>query len=477
MGHVFISYSHRDSEYAHALADRLQGIGFSVWIDDRLDYGSQWPFEIQKQLDSCGAFILIMSPRSYASEWVQNELQRAKRKAKPVFPLLLEGDEPWLSVETTQFYDVRDRKLPDDEFYTDLKNVVSARQNEQLASTLQVTSTKTTTIKSNRPWIRTSVFVMIFAAMSFCLFLGVLFFQQATNGRFLVPISGGLKVPSSSPKTAVSQTVTETSTVLPVQLPDGSKVTMFGGGSTFQYTVLSAQREPLSPEKQLLRLRIRAWTDNVGGLNFWNDSFRLVAGDLSLTPVNFLNEVVARNETVDGDVEFEIDASLPEATLVIILPLNFSGNTKELRLIFPSPSAGTVISSLPAETTTALPPVQLPDGSEVTMISSWGSKFQYTVLSAQRETVSPGKQLLSLHIRVWTDNVGGMNFWNDSFRLVAGELSLAPVNFLDEVVNANKTMDGDVEFEIDASLKEATLVIKVSLNFPENTKELRLVFP
>ena len=71
MGHIFISYSHKDTEYAHALAADLQREGFTVWIDERLDYGSQWSHEIQKQLDSCSAFIVIMSPRSYASDWVQ----------------------------------------------------------------------------------------------------------------------------------------------------------------------------------------------------------------------------------------------------------------------------------------------------------------------------------------------------------------------------------------------------------------------
>jgi hypothetical protein len=125
MGHIFISYSHKDTEYAHRFADHLHGMGFDVWIDERLDYGSQWPHEIQKQLDTCDAFLLIMSPRSFASEWVQSELQRAKRKLKPIFPLLLEGDEPWLSVESIQYYDVRGEKLPDAKFYSNLKRVVS----------------------------------------------------------------------------------------------------------------------------------------------------------------------------------------------------------------------------------------------------------------------------------------------------------------------------------------------------------------
>jgi formylglycine-generating enzyme required for sulfatase activity len=125
MAHIFISYSHTDTDYAHALADNLQHVGFDVWIDARLDYGSTWPQEIQKQLDTCGAFILIMSPRSFESAWVQNELQRAKRKLKPIFPLLLEGDEPWLSVESTQYYDVRGRNLPDARFYSAIKRVMT----------------------------------------------------------------------------------------------------------------------------------------------------------------------------------------------------------------------------------------------------------------------------------------------------------------------------------------------------------------
>lgn len=92
MGHIFISYSHTDTEDAHVLAAQLQERGFEVWIDERLDHGSQWPHELQKQLDSCSAFIVIMRPLSYASEWVQSELQRARRKGKPLFPLLLVGE-------------------------------------------------------------------------------------------------------------------------------------------------------------------------------------------------------------------------------------------------------------------------------------------------------------------------------------------------------------------------------------------------
>ena len=136
MGHIFISYSHKDTNYAQGLAGHLKNMGFDIWIDERLDYGSQWPLEIQKQLDACDAFLLIMTPRSFASDWVQSELQRAKRKLKPIFPLLLEGDEPWLSVESTQYYDVRGGVYPDTKFYSAIKRVVSTSGNSQTLNRL-----------------------------------------------------------------------------------------------------------------------------------------------------------------------------------------------------------------------------------------------------------------------------------------------------------------------------------------------------
>ena len=124
MSYIFISYSHKDKEYAHRLEKALKRRGFEVWLDDRIDYGSKWPKTIEERLDGCEALILIMTAHSYGSDWVQNELSRAKRKDKNLFPLLLEGDEPWLSVEATQYVDVRDAKLPPTAFYDTLSKIV-----------------------------------------------------------------------------------------------------------------------------------------------------------------------------------------------------------------------------------------------------------------------------------------------------------------------------------------------------------------
>jgi hypothetical protein len=321
-------------------------MGFSVWIDDRIDYGSQWPREIQKHLDSCDAFILIMSPRSFASEWVLSELQRAKRKAKPVFPLLLEGNETWLSVESTQYYDVRNWNVPDTEFYSDLKQAVSAR----IPSQPQGSVIKAEPVENIRSGRRKTVgLVAVGGIVAICFFLlsGVLLLPRLVNKGLSPAVAtetGIITVPSNplSPVTRTSAVISPipwiaTTTVLPVQLPGGSEVRMIdvAARNDYHYTVLSAQREALPQDKYLLRLRIRAGT-SAASLGFWSDSFRLVAGDLSLAPINYLNLVVRQGETMEGEIEFEIDAALQEAILRITVAYSPDPwATKELRPVFP----------------------------------------------------------------------------------------------------------------------------------------------
>jgi hypothetical protein len=215
MGHIFISYSHRDTDYAHGLANNLQSMGFEIWIDERLDYGSQWPHEIQKQLDSCDAFILIMSPRSFASEWVQSELQRAKRKLKPIFPLLLEGDEPWLSVESTQFYDVRGGRFPDDKFYSALRRVIAVSQNSQtlgFSKSPVKQSVPTPSTSRNRNGIVIAITVVIMFAFVVCVGAFMVFFRESLFPAAPVPIT---EIPTISSSPTEQATVVSTPTLLP----------------------------------------------------------------------------------------------------------------------------------------------------------------------------------------------------------------------------------------------------------------------
>jgi hypothetical protein len=131
MGYIFISYSHKDKEYVHKLQESLQNEGFEVWIDDRIDFGDEWPMVIQDKLDTCGAFILVASENAYGSKWVQKEVTRAQRTNKPFFPILLSGDA-WLSIESTQYADARKNKPLTDEFYNQISEYVERKYSETL---------------------------------------------------------------------------------------------------------------------------------------------------------------------------------------------------------------------------------------------------------------------------------------------------------------------------------------------------------
>ncbi|MGB3295187.1 MAG: toll/interleukin-1 receptor domain-containing protein, partial [Phormidesmis sp.] len=70
---IFISYSRQDSAYVEKLIAAFDERGLSVWLDNRIDYGTAWQREIEKHLEACQAFVLVMTPRAYESHWVTCE--------------------------------------------------------------------------------------------------------------------------------------------------------------------------------------------------------------------------------------------------------------------------------------------------------------------------------------------------------------------------------------------------------------------
>jgi hypothetical protein len=113
---IFISYSRQDQDYVKNLISAFEKRGLSVWLDDRIDYGSAWQQVIEEHLRACQVFVLVMTPRSYESHWVQCELSCALEMRKPIFPLLLEG-ERWFSVAAIQVVDVKSGAIPPNRFF------------------------------------------------------------------------------------------------------------------------------------------------------------------------------------------------------------------------------------------------------------------------------------------------------------------------------------------------------------------------
>ncbi len=106
MSHIFISYSKQNIDFARHLRSLLQAEGFAVWMDEsRLVPSEKWWPTIEQNILTCTAFIIIMSPESRASIWVEREILLAEEEKKPIFPVLY-ADRRWSRLAEIQYEDM-----------------------------------------------------------------------------------------------------------------------------------------------------------------------------------------------------------------------------------------------------------------------------------------------------------------------------------------------------------------------------------
>ena len=74
MPHIFVSYSKQNIDFVRYLRALLENEGFALWVDEaRLTPSAKWWKSIEENIDSCGAFIVIMSSDAEESDWVERE--------------------------------------------------------------------------------------------------------------------------------------------------------------------------------------------------------------------------------------------------------------------------------------------------------------------------------------------------------------------------------------------------------------------
>ncbi len=95
MTHLFISYAHQDAAFVATLAQQLQATRIIAWYDTAgLRGGQAFTRELEKQIDAADALIVVVSPASNASEWVEKEIAYSLRQGKRIIPFCLEGKPP-----------------------------------------------------------------------------------------------------------------------------------------------------------------------------------------------------------------------------------------------------------------------------------------------------------------------------------------------------------------------------------------------
>ena len=103
MAKVFLSYAREDAPVAKGIAECIGGAGHDVWWDRHIQGGSRFASEIDRELKGADAVVVLWTPASIESAWVQDEAAEGRDSGRLV-PVTLGGSRPPLGFR--QFHTV-----------------------------------------------------------------------------------------------------------------------------------------------------------------------------------------------------------------------------------------------------------------------------------------------------------------------------------------------------------------------------------
>ncbi|MDP9696658.1 UNVERIFIED_ORG: hypothetical protein J2X79_004241 [Arthrobacter globiformis] len=95
---------------------------------------------------------------------------------------------------------------------------------------------------------------------------------------------------------------------------------------------------------------------------------------------------------------------------------------------------------------------------------------EYELLDAQVRPDVDGKIALTFSIRCSNHGSYDMNFWDSTFRLTSGGVSIAPDSGLNDLVAGDSSKSGDVSFIIPADTRDPVLRIR----FPQGDRTVQV---
>jgi len=108
MTQVFISYSRKDLSFVEQLVSDLKMQGFDVWYDvSGISGGTKWRIEIELAIRNSQFVIIVLSPDSIASEWVDREFLFASKQKLKIIPLMYRSCELTLNYLDLNYIDVQ----------------------------------------------------------------------------------------------------------------------------------------------------------------------------------------------------------------------------------------------------------------------------------------------------------------------------------------------------------------------------------
>jgi hypothetical protein len=98
---VFLSYVRGDQDAAVEIAHFLTETGFSVWWDRHIRAGSDFSAEIEREIASARAVVVLWSNASHDSQWVRDEAAYGRDHNK-LIPVRIDRSTPPLGFGQVQ---------------------------------------------------------------------------------------------------------------------------------------------------------------------------------------------------------------------------------------------------------------------------------------------------------------------------------------------------------------------------------------
>lgn len=102
---LFVSYSRTDLARARPVIDLLEGAGFDVWWDGRLEGGENYLQTTETALETAQCVVVLWSATATQSHWVRDEAQRGRERGCLV-PLTIDGTMAPLGFRQFQLLDI-----------------------------------------------------------------------------------------------------------------------------------------------------------------------------------------------------------------------------------------------------------------------------------------------------------------------------------------------------------------------------------
>jgi len=121
---VFISYAHIDRPRIKPIVSYLTESGLSIWMDEKIGAGSFYRLAIQEALDKAACAIVFWTNNSIKSDFVWDEVERAKNRGVLIPVKLDEKAEIPLGFGQMQYIDLLGQVTPSSPGFKKLLNTI-----------------------------------------------------------------------------------------------------------------------------------------------------------------------------------------------------------------------------------------------------------------------------------------------------------------------------------------------------------------